>query len=45
MRRAGVEVSVGFDGHRVCDYLPERVKDYCRKLKELKIKMPFEDLV
>lgn len=45
VRRAGVEVSVGFDGHRVCDYLPERVKDYCRKLEELGIKMPFEDLI
>ena len=45
VRRAGVEVSVGFDGHRVCDYLPERVKDYCRKIEEMKIKMPFEDLI
>ena len=45
VRRAGVEVSVGFDGHRVCDYLPERVKDYCRQLEQLGIKMPFEDLV
>ncbi|MBO5757259.1 MAG: PHP domain-containing protein [Clostridia bacterium] len=45
VRRAGVEVSVGFDGHRVCDYLPERVTDYCRKIEEMKIKMPFEDLI
>ena len=45
IRRAGLEVSVGFDGHRVCDYLPDRVKDYCHRLEEAHIKMPFEDLV
>lgn len=44
VRRAGVEISVGFDGHRVKDYLPDRVKDYCRRLEEAHIKMPFEAL-
>jgi hypothetical protein len=44
IRRAGVQVSVGFDGHRVCDYLPERVKEYCRRLEEAHIPMPFENL-
>lgn len=43
VRRAGVRVSIGFDGHRVEDYLPERVKDYCCQLTSLGIKMPFED--
>ena len=43
IRRSGVRVSVGFDGHRVEDYLPERVAGYCRRLTELGIKMPFED--
>ena len=43
IRRSGVRVSVGFDGHRVEDYLPERVTGYCRRLTELGIKMPFED--
>ena len=44
LRRAGVEVSVGFDGHRICDYLPERVKDYCRQIEQMGIRMPFEEL-
>ena len=43
VRKSGARVSVGFDGHRVEDYLPERVKDYCKRLTELGIKMPFED--
>lgn len=43
VRKSGVRVSVGFDGHKVEDYLPERVKDYCRKLTEAGIRMPFED--
>ena len=43
VRESGVRVSVGFDGHRVEDYLPERVKEYCRRLTEMGIKMPFED--
>lgn len=42
VRRSGVRVSVGFDGHRVEDYLPERVKDYCRRLENMDIRMPFE---
>ncbi len=43
IRRSGVRVSIGFDGHRVEDYLPERIKEYCNKLTALRIKMPFED--
>lgn len=43
VRRSGVRVSVGFDGHRVEDYLPERVKDYCDRLVALGIKQPFDD--
>ncbi len=41
IRRSGVEISIGFDGHRVEDYLPERVKDYCRRLEALGIPKPF----
>ena len=44
VRKSGVRVSVGFDGHRVEDYLPDRVAGYCKKLTELGIKMPFESL-
>ena len=43
VRRSGARISIGFDGHRVEDYLPERVKGYCRRLTELGIKMPFEE--
>ena len=43
IRKSGVRVSVGFDGHRVEDYLPERVAGYCRKLTDVGIKMPFEE--
>lgn len=42
VRRSGVRISVGFDGHRVGDYLPERVKDYCNRLTAMGIKKPFE---
>ena len=43
VRASGVRLSVGFDGHRVEDYLPERVKDYCNRLTALGIKKPFEN--
>ncbi len=42
VRESGVRVSVGFDGHRVGDYLPDRVKGFCEKLTANGIKMPFE---
>jgi hypothetical protein len=41
VRDSGVRLSVGFDGHRVEDYLPQRVADYCRRLEELEISMVF----
>ena len=43
VRRSGVRLSVGFDGHRHKDYLPERVTDFCRKIENMGIKMAFED--
>lgn len=42
VRESGVRLSVGFDGHRVKDYLPERVADYCRRINEMGIKLAFE---
>lgn len=42
VRRSGVRVSVGFDGHRAEDYLPERVKDYNDRITKLGILKPFE---
>jgi hypothetical protein len=34
VRKSGVEIGVGFDGHRVEDYLPERVVHMSNFLKE-----------
>ena len=42
VRESGVRLSVGFDGHRVRDYLPERVADYCKRITEMGIKLAFE---
>ena len=41
VRRSGARLSIGFDGHRVGDYLPERIAGYCRRLEELGIPMIF----
>jgi len=43
VRRSKVRLSVGFDGHKVEDYLPDRIKHYCNELTKLGIKMAFED--
>lgn len=43
VRESGVRLSVGFDGHRVEDYLPGRVADYCRRITEMGIKLAFEE--
>ena len=43
VRKSGVLVSVGFDGHKVADYRPDILKDYCQKLEELDIPMPFSE--
>ena len=45
IRESGVRLSVGFDGHRVYDYRPHRVADYCRRVTELGIKLAFEENV
>lgn len=42
VRRSGVRVSVGFDGHRVEDYLPDRVRHYNELLSDAGILKPFE---
>ncbi len=41
VRRSGVEISVGFDGHRVAEYPGKRVTEYCQRLEALGIRMPF----
>ncbi len=45
VRESGVRLSVGFDGHRVEDYLPQRVADYCGRLSEIGIKLAFEETI
>ena len=34
LKKSGIFLSVGFDGHRVEDYLPERVKEVCEKIEK-----------
>ncbi len=43
VRRSGVRLSIGFDGHRIEDYLPQRVQDYCKRVQDMGIKLVFED--
>lgn len=35
LKTSGVKLSVGFDGHRIEDYLPERVINCCQKIASL----------
>ncbi|MBE7026934.1 MAG: PHP domain-containing protein [Ruminococcaceae bacterium] len=39
VKKSGVKMSVGFDGHRLEDYDISRVKDACYRLEELSIPM------
>ncbi len=43
IRDSSVRLSVGFDGHRVEDYLPERIKDFNKRITDMGIKLIFED--
>lgn len=43
VRESGVRLSVGFDGHRVEDYLPDRIADFCRRVSAMGIKLAFEE--
>ncbi len=45
VRESGVRLSVGFDGHRVEDYAPERVIEACKKITELGIPLAFEEKI
>jgi len=42
VRHSGVRLSVGFDGHRVYDYKPERISNYCEKIRDMGILLAFE---
>lgn len=41
IRESGVEISIGFDNHRISEYLPERIKAHCDKLEALGIPFAF----
>ena len=43
VRRSGVRLSVGFDGHRVDDYRSDRVVTCCEALEALGISLVFEE--
>ena len=43
IRESGVRLSVGFDGHKVEDYRADRVREYCRRVSAMGIKLAFED--
>lgn len=43
IRRSKVKLSIGFDGHRIADYKPERIAHYCALLEEFNIPMAFAD--
>ena len=42
VRSSGICLSVGFDGHRVEDYSPERIHDACKRISELRIPLVYE---
>ena len=42
VKESGVRLSIGFDGHRVEDYLPERIKDYNKRITDMGINKIFE---
>ena len=43
VRASGVKLSIGFDGHRVEDYRPDRVAEFCRRVEALGIPLAFAD--
>lgn len=43
VRESGVRLSVGFDGHRVEDYAPERVRRACQAITAMGIPLAFEE--
>ena len=43
VRRSGVKLSIGFDGHNIEDYLPDRVRSFCATLERLELPMAFSE--
>ena len=45
VRRSGVKLSVGFDGHIAKEYKPQRVKTACQMIRNMGIKLAFENKI
>lgn len=45
IRKSGIRISVGFDGHRTEDYLPERIHSACKTIESLGFKTADEYLL
>ncbi len=45
VKKSGVKLSVGFDGHIAKEYKPQRVKTACQMLKNMGIKLAFENKI
>ena len=43
IRKSGVRLSVGFDGHWKEDYAPDRIINACKKISQMGIKLQFEE--
>ena len=43
IRRSGVRLSIGFDGHKCAEYKADRVAEFCKKVEKMGIKLAFED--
>ncbi len=42
VKKSGVKLSVGFDGHIVKEYKPDRVKMACKRIQDMGIRLVFE---
>ena len=45
VKKSGIKLSVGFDGHIAKEYKPQRVKTACQMLKNMGIKLVFENKI
>ncbi len=43
VKRSGVRLSVGFDGHACAEYKPQRVQTACKLIKDMGIRLAFEN--
>lgn len=43
IRKSGVKLSVGFDSHKIQDYRPDVIHDYCRKISDFGIPLVFSE--